>query len=159
LTPNGISNPLLISKYLENVDVIVRQKIFNLDTTGMNDDPEFFGMSDRVDREGSISHKTMSQTPFDANPQSQTDLIGTPRKGVLTKAFMMKVKSNSEGLAVFRDLVIDIDAYEIEVRPRHYYAKYHELISLKQSIMDNDARLEINLKPKNVFQISINLQD
>ena len=25
--------------------------------------------------------------------------------------------------------------------------------------MDNDARLEINLKPKNVFQISINLQD
>ena len=38
---------MLINYYFNiiDVDVIVRQKIFNLDTTGINDDPEFFGMS------------------------------------------------------------------------------------------------------------------
>ncbi len=69
----------------------------------------------------------------------------------------MKGRSNKEGLVLFKDLVLEIDLYDIEIHANAYYEKHLDFVSLKDLIAE-DSVLMIGLKPKHIFQINIQLE-
>jgi len=166
ITTNGFANKKFYAKHLEGIEVILRQKVFDYQ---VNKDGDFllYGLNKPTNKNEILSHtlgssKTILYTRSQELDNSNINISGelsAHSKQNPVKTFMTKGFTNNQGIVLFKDIVVGVDNYEIEVNPVSFFHKEKAAISLLQHSTENNLKITIGLKPKNIGQVNINLYD